>query len=57
MGMQSWVGFVFFFQMCECDPNGFQLPLLYETQVFDQQLFKRKKMVFLHYYKLPSNGF
>jgi hypothetical protein len=29
--------------MCEGDPNGFQLPLLYETQVLDQQYFKRKK--------------
>jgi hypothetical protein len=32
--------------MCECDPNGFQLPLLYETQVLDQQHFKRKKWHF-----------
>jgi hypothetical protein len=44
MGMQvGWLCF-FFQKMCECDPSGFQLPLLYETQVFDQQHFKRKKI-------------
>jgi hypothetical protein len=56
MGMQvGWLCFLF--QLCKCDPNGFQLPLLYETQVLYQQHFKRKKWHFSTITSFPPMNF